>query len=86
MTLLEQAVLQVMQRHEVLRTRVVTQAGEAFQVIDPPPQKLLTLVDLSHLSASEQEREVQARASAEAVRPFRLACCQETCRTWFCST
>ncbi|WP_372724307.1 amino acid adenylation domain-containing protein, partial [Immundisolibacter sp.] len=73
LTLLEQAVLQVMQRHEVLRTRVVTQAGEAFQVIDPPPQKLLTLVDLSHLSASEQEREVQARASAEAVRPFRLA-------------
>ncbi|MFC4047984.1 AMP-binding protein, partial [Dactylosporangium siamense] len=59
-------------RHEVLRTRLVADAdGTPFQVIDPPAQPALPLIDLS----AEDDPAAAARAwlDADAAVPFDLA-------------
>ncbi|MEV6868895.1 amino acid adenylation domain-containing protein, partial [Streptosporangium subroseum] len=62
----------LMERHEVLRTRLVQGAdGVAHQVIDPPAGFGLTLADVS----GDPDREAQAgeMVAADAVAPFDLA-------------
>ncbi|MEV1179173.1 amino acid adenylation domain-containing protein, partial [Nonomuraea sp. NPDC049784] len=61
----------VVERHEVLRTRLVTVDGVARQVIDPPTGSGLQIVDLG----DEPDPAGRARAivAAEAVTPFDLA-------------
>src|SRR5256886_12695419 len=61
-------------RHEVLRTRIVAQDGQPWQVIDPPGELEFTLHDLGSIE-DPQARLLQAEAirDIEAQRPFDLS-------------
>ncbi|HEX7334998.1 MAG TPA: amino acid adenylation domain-containing protein [Pyrinomonadaceae bacterium] len=69
---LEQALNEIVRRHEAVRTTFSGVDGNPIQVITPFRHLALPLVDLSSLP--DEEREVQAAriASAEAQRPFDL--------------
>ncbi|MFC9249747.1 condensation domain-containing protein, partial [Streptomyces sp. NPDC057136] len=69
---LGEALAAVAARHEVLRTRLVAGAdGVAHQVIDPPSEFLLPVVDLS--GSAEPLREAERLAFQDAMAPFHLA-------------
>src|SRR6185437_4539195 len=67
----EQALAEIVKRHESLRTRFEDVGGVPQQVIDEPGEWKLKLVDLS--STDDKERAAQQIASADAERPFVLA-------------
>ncbi|MFC5286508.1 amino acid adenylation domain-containing protein [Actinokineospora guangxiensis] len=62
-------------RHEVLRTRLVTDesTGSPVQVVDPPAPQPLPLVDLAATDPAEVDARVEAVTEEEAARPFALA-------------
>ncbi|MCB0168540.1 MAG: amino acid adenylation domain-containing protein, partial [Anaerolineae bacterium] len=62
----------LVQRHEVLRTTFRNVAGEAKQIIHAQVTLSLPLIDLRHLPAEAQARQVERLAEAEALRPFDL--------------
>ncbi len=68
---LEAGLLELVRRHESLRTRFEAPAGEAMQVIDPPGLFGLEVVDLGGSKA--RDREVERRVREAAERPFDLA-------------
>jgi amino acid adenylation domain-containing protein len=70
---LEGSLVEVIRRHEALRTRITTVQGRPVQMIDPEPRFALARVDLSGLAPAAREGEVSRLAQAEARRPFRLA-------------
>ncbi len=71
---LERAWQRLVQRHEVLRTRFESRAGQPRQVIEANESlPLLTFEDLRPLNAAEREAEVLRRAQYEASRPFDLS-------------
>lgn len=70
---LERALNQLAERHEVLRTRIVTEDGEAVQQMDAPHFMPLSVEDLSHLPTEEREAIAYQLATAEAQTPFDLA-------------
>ncbi|MEA5516373.1 non-ribosomal peptide synthetase [Nodularia sp. UHCC 0506] len=80
-TALEQSFNELIKRHEVLRTRFVTEDGQPLQVIEPTLSLTLELVDLrsrsvsfrESLSQTERETEVEKLAQEEANRPFELS-------------
>jgi acyl carrier protein len=70
---LEQTLQQIINRHEVLRTRFVEVKGEPRQQIAAQQEFRIKLVDLSHLPAGEGERAARELAQQEAQRGFDLA-------------
>ena len=70
---LRRAFTALVARHEVLRTRFPSIAGEPVQVIDPPAPFPVPVADLSSLPAAAREAEARRLAAAESVRPFDLA-------------
>jgi amino acid adenylation domain-containing protein len=70
---LEQALGEIVRRHEVLRSRFVTVEGRPTVVIDEPAAVSIPLLDFSDLSAAERQAEVERLATEEAQRPFDLA-------------
>jgi amino acid adenylation domain-containing protein len=70
---LEQALSEVMRRHEGLRTTFEMVDGQPAQVIHPAAPARLLLIDLSHLPESEREREARQLVVGEASCPFALA-------------
>ena len=62
----------LVQRHETLRTRFESDAGQPLQVIAVSVEVMMQIIDLSHLSESEQESESLRLAREEALRPFDL--------------
>ncbi len=64
---------EVVRRHEVLRTRLVADAGQPHQVVDAPSDWPLPVVELAHLGAAQAEAETLRLAAEEARRPFDLA-------------
>src|SRR6185437_5311362 len=58
------------QRHEPLRTRLVTSKGQPVQRIDPPRQIPMTIIDLS---GGEPDSRLREFIATEALRPFDLA-------------
>ncbi len=66
--------LEIVRRHETLRTRLASVDGEPFQVVEAPPASwTVPLVDLRGLPADRREPETRTLAAAEARRPFDLA-------------
>ncbi|WP_272002971.1 amino acid adenylation domain-containing protein [Nannocystis radixulma] len=68
---LERALQEIVERHEILRTRFVHEGGEPRQVAEPPAF-VLPLIDLGQLDDSTQAAEVQRRIADEVRRPFDL--------------
>ncbi|MCF4968120.1 non-ribosomal peptide synthetase [Nostoc sp. CMAA1605] len=65
-TILEQALTEIIRRHEILRTTFKTINGQAFQAIAPEPNFTLAVETL-------QWQELQQFAMAQSQRPFNLA-------------
>ena len=63
---------EIRRRHEVLRTRFVLSDEQPVQVIDPPGEFLLPLVDLSACPEEMREEEMTRLAAAAARFPFDL--------------
>ncbi|MFB2896611.1 amino acid adenylation domain-containing protein, partial [Aerosakkonemataceae cyanobacterium BLCC-F50] len=70
---LEQSLQEIIDRHEALRTNFVTVNGQPKQVINTEKTWTLSIVDLKHLSPSEQETTCQELAKEQAIQPFNLA-------------
>ncbi len=68
------AVDALVERHEALRTRLVSGPdGLPLQLVDSPRRDGVELVDVSVFPLDEREGRLQEFASAEALRPFVLA-------------
>ncbi|MBD2521400.1 non-ribosomal peptide synthase/polyketide synthase [Nostoc sp. FACHB-133] len=70
---LEQSFREIIYRHEVLRTNFVSLDGKPTQIIKIEPNWSLTVVDLQHLTLTEQEIAAQKLVQQEAIEPFDLA-------------
>lgn len=56
---MERSINEIRRRHEALRTTFVVEDGQPVQVISPPVPWPLPVVDLTEVTATEQEAEVQ---------------------------
>jgi amino acid adenylation domain-containing protein len=70
---LEQALTEIIRRHEILRTSFNTSDGQPVQVIAPNLNFRLSVVDLLGLPEANQLAEFQQLAISELERPFHLA-------------
>ena len=69
----EQALKEIVRRHEVLRTHFNQINGTPVQVIDPEAGVALPIIDLQGLSEVEQSTQVQHLCTLEAQKPFDLS-------------
>jgi amino acid adenylation domain-containing protein/non-ribosomal peptide synthase protein (TIGR01720 family) len=69
---LERCFQEIVRRHEALRTNFITQDGQPLQIVRNDTAWNLSVVDLQHLSDSEQESEAQRLAIARMQQPFDL--------------
>lgn len=74
----QRSVADLVDRHETLRTRIVTAGGQAAQVIDEPNGFALPIVDLREESEAEQWSRVDKLIRAEILKPFDLRQGSET--------
>ena len=76
---LERSLLEICDRHEVLRTNFVTINGQPIQVIQTSNQQSAVsrifsdVVELQHLSVNEQAERTQQLRQTQATQPFDLA-------------
>ena len=73
LAILQQSIEMIAHRHESLRTTFTSVNGKPVQTIANRAIVDLPVIDLSHLSGNEREREVQRLIGEEAQRPFNLA-------------
>ncbi|MBD2471153.1 non-ribosomal peptide synthetase [Nostoc sp. FACHB-145] len=71
-TALQQSFNEIINRHEALRTNFHTIEGQAIAVIHQAANLVLSILDLSHLSAHQLEAEVKQQALQAAQTPFDL--------------
>jgi amino acid adenylation domain-containing protein len=69
---LQRSLMEIVRRHEALRTTFVAVDGEPVQVIAPTMDVELSTEDLSELSQAEREARAMQSAREEARRPFDL--------------
>jgi amino acid adenylation domain-containing protein/non-ribosomal peptide synthase protein (TIGR01720 family) len=70
---LEHSLIEIVRRHDILRSRILTtEEGAGEQVVDPPGRFRLTIVDLLS-EASELNESVRQYAAKHLNRPFDLA-------------
>src|SRR6185369_4402792 len=69
---LAHSLTEIVRRHESLRTTFSVHEAQPVQVIAEPGEFNLPVIDLSELSDSERDAELQRQANAEARRPFDL--------------
>ncbi len=72
-TVLRRCLTDLVKRHEMLRTTFSVLNDEPMQVIHPPYDASLEVVDLRIASETERESRAQELIREEAVRPFNLA-------------
>jgi len=70
---LEQAINEVIRRHETLRTTFTKAEGKPVQVIHPFSPMTIPQDDLSHLPEEQREAEAMRLATLEARQPFNLS-------------
>src|ERR1051326_6176190 len=71
-SVLEQSLSEIMRRHEVLRTHLVSVGGMPVQQIAPLQEFKISLVDLKDLSEPARQSELARLASLDAAQPFDL--------------
>ncbi len=69
---LRRAFSEVVRRHEVLRTTLTLVEGRPMQIVEPPYEVAVPVVDLSHLPEKAREREAMRELLEQAGRPFDL--------------
>lgn len=69
---LELALNEIAQRHEILRTGFVAVDGYPMQVAPPSAKLKVTVIELAGLSEEDRQRELRSLIDAEAKRPFDL--------------
>ncbi|MCC5632613.1 amino acid adenylation domain-containing protein [Nostoc sphaeroides CHAB 2801] len=72
LALLEQCLVEIVRRHEILRVTFTSIDGQPSQVISPDITLNLPLVDLSQLPLEQREIEDKRLAAEEAQKPFDL--------------
>ena len=72
-TALENALNEIVRRHEALRTTFGTVNGEPVQIIAPALRVPLRVVDLRHLPAQEREDKAARLVTSEGRKPFDLS-------------
>jgi len=70
---LERAHIEIVRRHQVLRTTFAIVDGEPVQVVAPPVDSFLSMVDLEYPLVAEREAGLQRLLEEEKRRPFDLA-------------
>jgi amino acid adenylation domain-containing protein len=70
---LELALNAILERHESLRTRFITQGGQPAQVIDEQARLKLQVEDLGGIADAEREAAMCRRVEEEVRRPFNLS-------------
>lgn len=70
---LEQSLIEIAQRHEILRTAFPTVDGQPVQVISPDVALKLPVANLRELSEPEREDEIQRLTIEHIEQPFDLA-------------
>ncbi|MCW5314094.1 amino acid adenylation domain-containing protein [Nostoc sp. KVJ3] len=69
-TVLQQCLDEIVQRHEIFRTTYPAVNGKLFQVINPHQPISFKVIDLLAFSESEQEAEAEKLCDAEIQQPF----------------
>jgi Condensation domain len=69
---LRMALVQLVRRHESLRTRFAAEDGVPYQVISPVGKVTLPIEDLTHLPPQEREAEAMRLANLDGAQPFDL--------------
>ncbi|MFB2896610.1 amino acid adenylation domain-containing protein [Aerosakkonemataceae cyanobacterium BLCC-F50] len=72
-TALEQSLVEIIHRHEVLRTNFITVNGQPVPIIKTEVNSKISVVDLQHLSTTEREIAYAQLAQQQAIQPFDLA-------------
>ncbi|HYG64144.1 MAG TPA: amino acid adenylation domain-containing protein, partial [Thermoanaerobaculia bacterium] len=70
---LQASLAEVVRRHEMLRSRFALEEGRPVQIVEPPGDFPLPLVDLAGLGTEIRGEEARRLAAIEARRPFDLA-------------
>ncbi|MBE9228019.1 non-ribosomal peptide synthase/polyketide synthase [Phormidium sp. LEGE 05292] len=70
---LEQSLIEIVHRHEALRTNFIAVDGKPSQVIQTQTNWTVSVVDLKYLSTAEQKIAAQQLAQQQATQPFELA-------------
>ncbi len=70
---LEQSFLEIIHRHEALRTNFITVDGKAAQIVHNVLDWTVSFVDLQHLSTTEKEITLQQLVRHQAIEPFDLS-------------
>lgn len=73
LSIFENSLSKIFERHEALRTTFIARDEKIFQVIQPAGPFKLTVVDLKQLPVTSSESEVQRLISREAMTPFDLS-------------
>ncbi|MDJ0897246.1 MAG: amino acid adenylation domain-containing protein [Xenococcus sp. MO_188.B8] len=69
---LQQALSEIVRRHEVLRTSFTTVNGTPIQVIDPEATINIKVLDLQEVEVTERETVLPQQIQLEAITPFDL--------------
>ncbi|MDF5728544.1 MAG: amino acid adenylation domain-containing protein [Rhizonema sp. PD38] len=69
---LEQSLIEIIHRHEVLRTNFFTVDGKPLQIIQTQTNWTVTVVELQDLPWREQEITAQKLVQQQAIKPFNL--------------
>ncbi|MCY7283312.1 MAG: amino acid adenylation domain-containing protein [Cyanobacteria bacterium CAN_BIN43] len=69
---LQQALTEIVRRHEALRTSFTTVNGIPIQVIHPSASMTIETIDLQHLTNTEREVAIEQQIQQSALAPFDL--------------
>ncbi|MFL9458751.1 condensation domain-containing protein [Tolypothrix bouteillei VB521301_2] len=72
-TALEQAIQEIVQRHEILRTTFSILNGTPIQVIHPHPHLTIQILDWRQLTQTDRSSKAQQLATEELQKPFDLS-------------